>query len=839
MISNRNMLFKFGNNEFITHYVKNLILIIKPLTLILIVIAIGILLNILPNYSAYSQIENKTGGYADSIKFIRFSNENVAYQQVSNGQLDSYFFQIPLQLVESAKKDPNLKVYEKEGLTYGLLLNPSNSSKSFNPFSIKEIRFALNFLIDRNFVVNNILKGFGEQIVEPYGSRSPEYYNVLPIIDPLNIRYDESFAQGEIKKAMNSVGATLNPSGKYVVNGQPVSVKILIRNDDLLRKSFGDYVASEIEKSGFSVSKEYGDLTKANRIVYGSNPSDLEWNLYTESVIANSFLRYNPGTVTQMYAPWFGNMPGSQNPNYSQYANSTIDNLTQKLIFNNFTSESERNFLLQKAEEVGINEAVRLFFARSYDPYIASSKIDGLINDYSAGIANKLSLLNAVKNTTDNSTLNIGMIQVFQGAWNNVEGCTDYYCRIIYSLITDSPTFSNPYSGDPEPLRNEWTSVFSGAYNETIPVSKNSIIWDPYKQEWLNSTHNSTALTKVSVNPIFSNWHYGLPVDKFDLIYSYYFPFEWSVDTLTNDHTFDSEYASLVFPTLSLIKGVEFYNNGTFDTYLDLWHYDKKQIPSYGTLWPSEPWEITAASERLVSNNKLSYSKTDANIKGIDQLSLNLPVQAEMMKSELMKMKNERYIPNPLKGLVTVDYAIKRYDAAISWINEHNNAIIGNGPYYLKEFNPTGGVVTLNAFRDGSYPFKVGKFSTFDNPPELSVEKVKISKFIRIGQPFEFSIDLKSRNSSGHFKPFEGFITYFLTDRNGKNTIQDKIDVNESKNVNSENRIKSMPDNPVNILLNSSQTSELIPGPSKLKLIITSIDSPKPIILEETLIARP
>ena len=45
---------------------------------------------------------NQTGGYADQVKFIRFSNENVAYQEVTNGSLDSYFFQIPLQLVDSS-----------------------------------------------------------------------------------------------------------------------------------------------------------------------------------------------------------------------------------------------------------------------------------------------------------------------------------------------------------------------------------------------------------------------------------------------------------------------------------------------------------------------------------------------------------------------------------------------------------------------------------------------------------------------------------------------------------------------------------------------------------------
>ena len=814
----------------------------KLLIIVSLLLIIGIMFVSFPSKSAYS-VDNKSGGYADKVKFIRFSNENVAYQQVSNGQLDAYFFQIPLQLVEIAKKNPNLKVYEKEGLTYGLLLNPSNASTTFNPFSIKDIRFALNFLIDRNFIVNNILKGFGESIVEPYGSTSPEYNNILPVIDPLKVRYDANFAKNIIKDAMTKAGATMDSTGKYVIEGKPVTVKILIRNDDLLRKSFGDYVASELDKIGFTVLKEYGDLTKANRIVYGSNPADLEWNMYTESVISNSFVRYNPGTVTQMYAPWFGNMPGSQNPVFWQYSNSTIDNLTQNLMFNNFTSEQERNEILQRAESIGIEEAVRLFFARSYDPYISSSEINGLINDYSAGIANKLSLLNAQKNGTANSTLNIGMIQIFQDAWNNVKGCSDFYCRIIYSLITDSPTFSNPYSGDPEPLRNVWNNVISNDYNDTIPVTKESIWWNPYNQTWENNGgSNTTALSKVTMVPLFSKWHSDIPIDKYDLLYSYYFPYEWATDTKNNDLTYDAEYSSLVFPTLSLIKGIEFHDNGTFDTYVDLWHYDKKQVPSYGTLWPSEPWDITAATERLVMANKLSYSKSDANIKGIDQLSLNLPIHSEMIKAELIKMINEKYIPNPLKGMVTLDYVLNRYNSSIEWITKQNNAVIGNGPYYLEEFNPSGGIVTLNAFRDSTYPFETGHFSKYESPPELEIQNIDVPKFIKIGQPFDISIEMSIKNSSNGSNPFNGIIDYFITDRNNKLVINDELIVNGSRNV--VGSLKDTSDDqsqgqPIRIQLNSTQTSELVPGPSKLKLIITTLDSPKPTINENTLIARP
>jgi peptide/nickel transport system substrate-binding protein len=243
-----------------------------------------------------------------------------------------------------------------------------------------------------------------------------------------------------------------------------------------------------------------------------------------------------------------------------------------------------------------------------------------------------------------------------------------------------------------------------------------------------------------------------------------------------------------------------------------------------------------------VTSNKLSYSKSDANIKGIDQLSLILPIQSELIRGELIKMVNEKYIPNSLKGMVPLDYVLDRYNASIQWINQHHHAVIGNGPYYLDEFNPSGGVVTLKAFRDDTYPIKTGQYSKFTSPPELKVQKVDVPKFIRIGQPFNFTLELSINNSTSDSNPFSGSIDYFVSDRNNKLVIGDELKINDNKNRNSlqnDTLVDHNAINAINVHLNSTQTSELIPGPSKLKLIITTQDSPKPTIHESTLIARP
>ena len=800
-----------------------------------------------PEKSTANTATATTGGYIDELRFIRYSNPNIAYQETGNGNLDTYLFQIPLQLVEEAKKNPNLKIYEKEGLSYGFLLNPSKSNNTFNPFSIREIRFALNFLIDRNFMVNDVLKGFGYPIVEPYGQFSPEYQNIIDIVEPLKIKYNAELASKMISTSMEEAGALLNTDGKWVYQEKPIIIKMLIRNDDTIKKTFGDVVASELEKIGFTVIKEYGDLLKANQIIYGSNPADLNWNIYTESFISSAFVRYNPSTVGQMYAPWFGYMPGSQNPAFLQYSNSTIDNLTQKLAFNNYTSKEERNDLLKKAESIGIQESVRLFFARSNDPYIASNKISGLINDYSSGIANKMSFMNAQKNGSANNLLNIGMNQIYQGAWNNVDGCKDFFCRQIYSMVSDTPILSNPYTGDPMPFRNNWTNIVSDGPFETIAVPQNAIVWNPFNQSWSsNDENNKTSLMKITMMPLFSKWHNGAPMDKFDLLYSYYFPFEWSVDTKNNDRTFDAEFSSLTLPTLPLIKGIKFNDNNTFDAYIDMWHYDKTQLPQYGTMWASEPWEITAATERLVSNGKLSYSRSDANIKQNEQLSVVLPSHSELIKQELEKMKIEKFVPKALKGLVSLDYVLKRYDASIHWINTHHNAAIGNGPYYLDSFNPSGGIVILKKFHDDTYPYESGYFSSFENPQRVGIDKVTVPKFIKIGTPFKFDIAFNPENiSNSDNKQFEGIINYFVSDRDDNIIIKDSLDmsnktnnsVGDSSNTNVQNKITKNSDQ-ITVNVGPEKTKQLSPGPAKLKLFVTSQGSIRPMISEYVLIVR-
>ena len=584
---------------------------------------------------------SQKGAYTDNLQFIQYLDGNIALHDIQAGNLDTYFFRIPLETVASISKDPNVKIYEKNAGSFAFLLNPAPSKNPniLNPFQFKEIRFAVNYLINREFVVDEILNGYGSVQIDPFGISSPEYEGLIPVIESYNFKYNPSLAKGIIEKSLISHGAT-KLDGKWTYNGSPISIKLMIRSDDLPRKSMGEMLANELEKIGFTVQRDYGDLNKANLVVYGKDPQELSWQVYTEGFGGTSqFVRYNPSTAAQMYSPYFGSMPGRGNPSFWNYQNSTLDKITQSIEFSNFTSEEERNELLRQALTLGIQESVRLFVAQNIDPYAASSSIKGLINDFGAGISTSKSLINArsIKNT---SSINVGVKEVYQGAWNNVGGCNDIYCTNILSLVSDSPTSRNPYTGEVIPLRNEWTNITTVGPEKRLAVDNDAVTWNPSDQKWEDVGKN-TSKSKVTLHLVYSNWQNGQAMNKADLIYQLYFPYEWSSKINSTDQTYDPEYAQPAQVALKYLRGTKFLNNSTLVSFVDYWHFDKKEIADFASVWATSPWEVNAAIERLVKNGVFAYSRTEATVKNIEWLSLIIPSHAQAIKQELEKMKAE------------------------------------------------------------------------------------------------------------------------------------------------------------------------------------------------------
>jgi len=759
------------------------------------------------------------GAYIDQARFIERSDENLALEEVKSGGFDAYYFRIPLEVADDAKDDSRLTTYDRTAGSAGLLLNPAPAEgDSLNPFQLREVRYAMNYLVDREFVVNEIMKGYGNPMVEPFGVYSPEYLNVLDVVESFGFRHNPNLAEDMMGDALSGAGA-IKEDGKWTFNGSPITIKILIRLDDTARKSVGEDLASRLEGIGITVQKEYGDLNKASSVVYGSDPQDFLWHIYTEGFAGTSvFVRYNPLTVGQMYGPWYGALPGAQNPSFWQYQNATLDELTQRIFFFNFTSEAERNELVRTAVRAGVQESVRIFLVQKTEPFVASSSLQGMVNDFGAGITSKYSLLNA--RPAEGNSLDIGVKLIHQGAWNGIGGLNDAYSRDIYYSLIDTATFRDPYTGEIIPVRAEWTDISTEGPAGTLQVAQDAQTWDPAAQQWKDAGPDAQATSKVTSNLLYSNWHHGIPMSMADLLYTQYFIFEWGTDLGESDLTKDPEFTSQQQLAIPLIKGIKFPAPDVIESYVDQWHYDEKEIADSAAYWSAEPWEITAATERLVTGGKAAYSRSEATARNVPQLDLIIPPHAQMVREELEKMKGENFVPAALQGIVSHEDAIGRYDASIQWIEDHDHAIISNGAFYLDSYNIAGRTITVKAFRDSTYPFEVGHFSEYETPRLADISRVNTMP-ITIGSPATLTVSVQVDGQPSS----DATVDYFILDKDGN--LAARGQGASAAGSTGEFRIE----------LSEGETSKLSAGPNQLRIFANSEYAFRPDISESTILA--
>lgn len=736
--------------------------------------------------------------FFDSVKFIQYLDENTALEEVRNGNLDIYYYRISSDRLENQRAREGLEVFDSTGGSYSILVNPAESNE-FNPFSIKDVRFALNYLVDRKLIVNELLGGYGSPMISYYSSSDPEYITIIEQLETFNFRYNPILAEEMISSELKEKGA-IKSDGKWEINHKPIEIIIFIRSDDPVRKSIGEILSSELEKIGFTVKKDYGDLNKAFVVVYGSDPAEMKWSLYTEGWARSAFVKYDSVGLSQMYAPWFSNMPGFNDPSYWNYKNEHLDVITQKIYTGDFQSEEQRADLIQDAIAEGIDQSVRIFLASKIDQYVANDRMDGIVNDLGAGVPSRFTPINS---RSDDKELVIGVKQIYQGAWNPVMGLSDSYSRQIWGIISDPITFKHPFTGKTFPVRADWAVETAGP-NGKLDLPDDAIMWDPKEQQWTDIPHGTQATSKVRFDFKFGNWHNGQKMDMNDILHSLYFSMEWGTQTDENDKTFDVEFTPIASQSVQTIIGIKPIDEDTIDVYVNYWHFDEGEIADWAALWSSMPWEISAAMEQSVIDGKASFSRSGATNKNVSWISLIIPNDAQMIQSYLNEFSEKKYVPKSLESFETnFDYFGSRYSASSEWVKAHNHAVISNGPFYLSAYSPESRTIIVNAFDDETYPFKLGHWSEFEKTEFPKITNVKSPDMVQRGTELKIIIETSHVDS----------ILYFLTNIDGNSTLSELI--NADKNF-------------TTIKISGEKTEKLSAGAKDLKIFAISNSVLKP-----------
>jgi len=670
------------------------------------------------------------GPLLDKIVFDARSQEDVGLKDVAEGLSDFWNYPSSGSVLQALPDDVRnkLDIYTINGTsTDSLLLNPVPDAAPyqvktpggqvvFNPFALREVRYAMNWLLNRKKIVDEILKGAGQPLfgAVPPGQPNASKYEVLAGKLGMTAGGNEERALADIEAALTTASKLPENAGKLVKQGhswmfagEPVTVKFLIRADDpQVRLPLGRYAAAQIEKTGIRVECLEYDRAKCLSLYKNTDPADYQWNLYTEA--------------------WVGGQPQA-------------------------FWETPR---LPKAPDLGLGEGVRVYLV-SQASYLASNrarfrakKVFGL----GEGINKWFWYTADVRPETRGVDQGLKVARMtgfsprgglFLAAWDPIgpDGFGDTSSSTIVKFASDQEYEANPITGIPIPLRAHHkglttdVKIVEGSLVGQISVPPEAVLWNAKTQRWetgvdfrdvnregsvydYQKADGNTASSAATFSFLFGKWHHGRPVDLNDYRYALAFPYDIAVKKGSNDRVFDESYASVVRPRLIRTKGAVFHQDNTITLYADVDPMDENSLAAILcprlTVQASHqgailPWEILEALKAIVAEGSASKTVYAYNA-GSDFTEVDLLSQKSVddLRAKLIELAAAKRVPAPLAGFLTPDQATSAYTLAVKWIETHGHGYISNGGFYLDRYDPTNNTGVLIAFRDKAYPYAKG-----------------------------------------------------------------------------------------------------------------------------------
>lgn len=690
----------------------------------------------------------KKGPIVDKVYINVKMRAEIGLKDAAEGLTDIFFFGVDGPVISSLNQETRekLDLYTVPGGNWSLLFNPIpneapylvnvDNKEFFNPFAIREVRFAMNFLINRKYIVDEILFGAGGPTftMATPGQPGTYKYNLLANRMGLTEEGDEKRALSDIATALETAATLPELQGRLSKDGEwwtfdkePVSIKFLIRVDDPQgRLKEGEYVAQQIEKAGIKVERLLWDRAKCGKAVYGGNPADYEWHLYTEGWGAGATRAFWEHIVAQMYAPWYGFMPGGANPDFWNYQNDEVNEVTKKAYTGNFLTEDEYWDFALRGLELGLEEAVRIYIAYQNQYYAANKARFKRRMAY--GMADGLNHWSVITADTPDNILNITGFSakgsLFMHAWDPIgeDGFSDVYSMVCAEPVGMASMFESPATALYEPLlavpEGVETQVYRDETNEVIGdivVPPEAIRYDSGQKIWVPMGEEVTAMSKATYSFRFGKFHHGRPIGIVDFLYTNAFATEWATKDGEDDRHYDASYESGHRPSLETDKGWVLHSDNRITTYFD-YNFPASQArvgyngaPNLSVL-KGRPgvmvsWEILEALGKLVAEGSASgttYSFTFGEATEVDVLR---PSCVADIKAKLLEMQEQQHVPDSIRDYVTPEEAVTVYEAAVNWIDKHGHAFISCGPFYVEKYDPGTNYMELTAFRDPDYPF--------------------------------------------------------------------------------------------------------------------------------------
>lgn len=414
----------------------------------------------------------RNGAWVDSIVFSSIDSQDAAVTQLQADQIDVYAETVSSPaLFKTVSEDANLGYASAFGSYTELTFNPvpAFADGRLNPFGYAKIREAVNWLVDRNYIVQEIYGGLATTKLFPLNSQFPDYARYVDTARALEAKYafNADKAKEVITAEMEAAGATL-VDGKWQFNGQPVTIIFIIRTEDE-RKPIGDYVATQLESVGFTVDRQYKTRSEASPIWNRSDPAEGQWSVYTGGWITTAVSRDDATNFAFFYTS-----RGSGSPLWQAYTpTADFDQVSEALWVNDFQTLDERGELFRKAMDLSIQDSVRVWLVdqTSFSPRKANLQV---AYDLAGGIAGSRLWPYTIRfSGQEGGEVRVAMSGILTDPWNPIAGSNWISDSMAYRATSDVGVMPDPYTGLVWPQRIESAQLVA---KEGLPISK-SLDW--------------------------------------------------------------------------------------------------------------------------------------------------------------------------------------------------------------------------------------------------------------------------------------------------------------------------------------------------------------------------
>lgn len=657
------------------------------------------------------------GPYLDEVTFFEEGDEAKMLKMIERGEAQIWLW--PVRTPEGlkyAEESPDIELIPAYAGDFNLFLNPVDTlpyTGEFNIFSIREVREAMNWLINREFVVREIMGGFGIPHWTVFPPVRPDYIRLYPQMKALEAKYayNPDKAVETISDALVKAGAKFI-AGKWYYQDKPIKVRVVIRIEDQ-RKDIGEYVAGELERLGLEVERIYSPASKAIPLVYGGDPRKGEWHVYTEGWAFTAIAAYDDDLPYFMYvSPWTGAV-------FEYYTPAPpFPDLAQRLLNAEYKSAEERNEWVLRLAELALKDSTRVWVVWEISPFPRNKNFVNVAYDLTGGAYSLYSLRSARYEGKIGGSAKAGNRRMLTSAWNPVGGFTWLYDALIERLIYDPGVWTHPHTGEYIPIRSEFSVTTAGPEGK-LPVPEDAIIFDPATLTWKTVGPGVEATSAVTFTLNFGPWHHGPEMTLADVMNAIA---ETYRITYEEDPLYDP--ASItpgmeVF--VSSVKGFKIEGPNKITVYIDYWHIDPTFIAAQASVWTGTPWEVYAIMNAAVENKELAFSDTRAEEWGVEWLDLSKGPSLDVLKKYYDQLAAENFIPSYIKQWVSDEEARARWSALGDWYNRYGHFLVSNGPFFLYKVDPAAKLVTVRAFRNYVYTADHWDYLVTPRVPDIEV----------------------------------------------------------------------------------------------------------------------